>query len=197
MYASVHVKCPLFLSDFNETWIFWTDIRKTLKYRISWKSVGWKPRCSMPTDAQMDRHDENNSHFLKFANAPRNLIKTEICWSEKLGRRTKAVLHSGERCTAYRHATGSVWNDQRCGPDKLKKLSSFRTTHLTLYMWASPTRYILHFLCLLQLYSHIHVSNQKVHLQQVTSVHAAYSIFHACVWCLVANSLWLGISVSD
>jgi hypothetical protein len=27
-YTGLHVKCPLFLSDFNETWIFWTDFRK-------------------------------------------------------------------------------------------------------------------------------------------------------------------------
>jgi hypothetical protein len=30
-----HVNYPLFLSDFNETWIFWTNFRKVLKYQIS------------------------------------------------------------------------------------------------------------------------------------------------------------------
>jgi len=33
---------------------------------------------------------------------------------------------------------------------------------------------------------------QTSYHQQVTSVHVAYSICHACtcVWCLVANTLW-------
>jgi hypothetical protein len=35
MYIGFHVKCKLFLSDFNETSIFWTDFRKIvyIKYR--------------------------------------------------------------------------------------------------------------------------------------------------------------------
>jgi hypothetical protein len=31
MYIGLHVKCPLFLSDFNETWIFWKDFRKHIQ----------------------------------------------------------------------------------------------------------------------------------------------------------------------
>jgi hypothetical protein len=34
-------KHPIFLSDFNQTWIFFTDCRNILKYQIPWKSVQW------------------------------------------------------------------------------------------------------------------------------------------------------------
>ena len=41
MYAGFHVPCPLFLWDFNGTWILSADFRKVPKYEISWPSVQW------------------------------------------------------------------------------------------------------------------------------------------------------------
>ena len=39
----------------------------------------------------------------------------------------------------------------------------------------------LYFLCLFQLYYHLHVLNKQVHLQEVISVHAVYRNFHVCM----------------
>jgi len=40
------------LSDFNESLILSTNIRKIHEYRISWKFVKWELSCSMRTDGQ-------------------------------------------------------------------------------------------------------------------------------------------------
>ena len=69
MYSGLHVKYPLFLSDFNDAWIFLTDFRKIPKYKISWKSVQWEPSCSMRTDMT-----KLTVTFCNFANAPKNVM---------------------------------------------------------------------------------------------------------------------------
>jgi len=63
MYIGLHVKHPLFLSDFNETWIFSKGFRKIFKYQISWKLVQWGPSCSI---GQTNIHDEANIRFSQF-----------------------------------------------------------------------------------------------------------------------------------
>ena len=61
MYIGLHVKYPLFLSDFNETLIFLADFRNILNYNILWKSAHRKLSCPVRTD----RHDETDDRFFE------------------------------------------------------------------------------------------------------------------------------------
>jgi hypothetical protein len=74
-YSGLHIKYTLFLSDFNETWIFSTYFRKILKNQTSWKSVQGEPSCSMRTD----RHDEANSRFSQFSGRAQKECPAQEC----------------------------------------------------------------------------------------------------------------------
>jgi len=43
LYLGIHIKCPIFLSDFTEIWIFSTDFHKSLQFESSRKSFHWEP----------------------------------------------------------------------------------------------------------------------------------------------------------
>jgi len=60
------------LSDFNETHILASGFRNILRY-ISCKSVQWEPNFT-----QTERHDEANSRFRQFSQAPVNVISDDL-----------------------------------------------------------------------------------------------------------------------
>jgi len=67
MYFGLHVKYPLFLSDFNQTWFFFPQIFeissniKFLENPSSGSRVLWRQ-----TDRQTDGHLEAIRHFSQF-----------------------------------------------------------------------------------------------------------------------------------
>jgi hypothetical protein len=62
MYFGLNVKYPLFLSGFNETWIFPIDFRKILKF----KKIRPMEAELFHADGRADRHDEAYSCFSQF-----------------------------------------------------------------------------------------------------------------------------------
>ena len=74
---SVHMKCPVLLSDLNVTWVTSTQFRKIPRCQITWKSGQWETSWTTQTNRQTDWHDEATSHLPQVANAP----KTWKLWS--------------------------------------------------------------------------------------------------------------------
>ena len=61
MWKRLHVTYPLFLSDFNKTWILIFEIRSNIKFREHPSSLNRDVPCG-----RMDRHDEPNNRFSLF-----------------------------------------------------------------------------------------------------------------------------------
>ena len=114
MYISLHVKYPLFLSDCNENFIFTTDSRTILKYKILWKSAQRDQSCSLRTDRQTDRrkdrHDKTNIRFSQFCERDRRLyILFTYVQGRWEGRRkkmhTKFLVRKPEGKTVWKTST--------------------------------------------------------------------------------------------
>ena len=67
IYIRLHATYPLFLSDFNETWMFSTNFLKYSNIRFHENLSSRSPvvLCGR-TDRETDRHDEPNSLFSQF-----------------------------------------------------------------------------------------------------------------------------------
>jgi hypothetical protein len=62
MYLGRHVKCTIFLSDFNLTWVPSKEFCKSPQYEISQKSVQFSAALMLA-----DRHNEYNKPFSRLA----------------------------------------------------------------------------------------------------------------------------------
>jgi hypothetical protein len=80
VYIGLHVKYPLFLSDFNETWILSTCYKKILKHHFFLNSAGGKRGvpCGR-TDGNIKKRTDMTKltvAFHNFVNAPNNGTST-------------------------------------------------------------------------------------------------------------------------
>jgi hypothetical protein len=73
MYIGRHVKCPLFLPDFNKNLLSLMDFQDTLKYRNK-KILPFGGEL-FHADGQTDRHDEANTRFSQFCESVRRVVR--------------------------------------------------------------------------------------------------------------------------
>ena len=72
-YLGIHVKFPIFLSDFKETWIFPTYFNRAVHYKISRIFFRWASGFSMRTEEQTDG---TNISFTELSNRAQKLDGT-------------------------------------------------------------------------------------------------------------------------
>jgi hypothetical protein len=105
MNIVLRAKYPLFLSDFSETWIFWTDFRKTLKYQTSRKSVQWEPSFSTRTEGLTEG---GTVAFRNFGNVPKNwllpIISARQVWSTERRNREFESCVDKASLLAFQHS---------------------------------------------------------------------------------------------
>ena len=111
MYIGLQAKYPLFLSDFNETQIFYTDFRVIRKLQNSWKSVHWEPSCSMRKDRRTNRHDKSYQSLSailrkRLKTRGRKAIRLYRIWNHNFSRRPALCLT--EPNSSYHNCVASV-----------------------------------------------------------------------------------------
>jgi len=94
-FFGVQVKCWIFLADFNQIWIFLTDLHDSLQYQASYKSIQWEP-CWY-TDRWMDM-TKLTATFQDYTNVPKMqesaILKMEAASSSEMSTSTHQIAVS-------------------------------------------------------------------------------------------------------
>jgi hypothetical protein len=99
-YIRRHVKEPPIVSDFNETWLFLTEFRKLLKYKILRKYVHWEPSCSLRTNRHTDGRTDTTELIVAFHNNANNQQEKVLCGPKRalVHEETKTLPTGNVKC---------------------------------------------------------------------------------------------------
>jgi len=93
-YVGLHVRCPIFLSDFNQTQISPTDLSESLPYQILRKSVQWE---LIHAEGWTDGHDKAISELRTCQNTKHDTNIYHISYHKT------QIAHTVTRSGFYRH----------------------------------------------------------------------------------------------
>ena len=98
MYVGLHVKCPVFLFDFNESWIFFERFSNDIQMAnfMKMRPVGGEFHADRRTDMKLI------VAFCNFANAPENRPNIDSRLNLCPGPSVSPVVQSGVRSPVHR-----------------------------------------------------------------------------------------------
>jgi hypothetical protein len=91
IYIGRHIKYPLFLLCFNDTWFFSTNLRNPIIYQFPRISVHWEPNCFLRTDGEAYVMKRTVT-FRNFAKGPKNRVLYKA--KNSLNRRKILILRN-------------------------------------------------------------------------------------------------------
>jgi hypothetical protein len=108
MSVGLCVKYPFIYLDCNEIRILWTDIRRILRYQLSWNPwIGSRVVPRGLTVGQTDRHDEAISSFLQICERTEEYLRSPFRWVDGL-RMCSCHRHFQAACVS--HLEQSRWS---------------------------------------------------------------------------------------
>jgi len=90
-YLSLHIMCPIFLSDCNQIWILW-QIWMSLQHKFSWKSVPSKPSWYKGIDWQAGGRTDGQDDAKRRSSYYANTCKNSEVWNYHNPQSNKIII---------------------------------------------------------------------------------------------------------